>query len=526
VKPVDEVVEENKTGLLSIHPSWTRVRLREVADVLNGFAFSSTRFSQTEGLPLIRIRDISSDTTETRYAGDYESVYLISRGDLLVGMDGDFNCALWKGEQALLNQRVCKVVPTTELYQPKFLFYSLSPYLQAVNHATSSLTVKHLSSATVKELPLPLPPLSEQRRIVAKIEELFSDLDAGVAALERVRANLKRYRAAVLKAAVEGKLTEDWRAQHPDTEPASVLLERILTERRRQWEKDQLTKFAQAGKQPPKGWQARYQEPVNPQQPPPTLPDGWAWRSLEHLSSSVRPITYGILKPGAFSPQGIMMLRIVDIASGAVSFEGVHRVSQSLSDEYARTLLFGGEVLISLVGSIGLVAYFPGSTEAVNLHRNVGMIAPSSGVSGKYLRLVMSSHIVQKQIEGARTGALQPLLNLSDVRRLGVPITSTGEQEIIVERMESILTSLDQVEADVEVQLKRAARLRQGILKRAFEGRLVPQDPTDEPAEKLLEGIKQEIRQKSNSRITTRLNDGKKKESPVQGQLNLDKYDR
>ena len=96
-------------------------------------------------------------------------------------------------------------------------------------------------------LPFPIAPLNEQRRIVAKIEELFSDLDAGVVALERVRANLKRYRAAVLKAAVEGKLTEDWRAQHPDTEPASVLLERILTERRRQWEKDQLAKFAQAG---------------------------------------------------------------------------------------------------------------------------------------------------------------------------------------------------------------------------------------------------------------------------------------
>ena len=93
-----------------------------------------------------------------------------------------------------------------------------------------------------------MPLLAEQRRIVAKIEELFSDLDAGVVALERVRANLKRYRAAVLKAAVEGKLTEDWRAQHPDTEPASVLLERILADRRRQWEQAQLAKFAQAGK--------------------------------------------------------------------------------------------------------------------------------------------------------------------------------------------------------------------------------------------------------------------------------------
>ncbi|MFO0889888.1 MAG: hypothetical protein U0790_12195 [Isosphaeraceae bacterium] len=116
----------------------------------------------------------------------------------------------------------------------------------------------------MKAVRVPFAPINEQRRIVAKIEELFSDLDAGVAALERVRANLKRYRASVLKAAVEGKLTEDWRAQHPDTEPAPVLLERILTERRRQWEKDQLAKFAQAGKQPPKGWREKYVEPGRP----------------------------------------------------------------------------------------------------------------------------------------------------------------------------------------------------------------------------------------------------------------------
>jgi type I restriction enzyme S subunit len=125
-----------------------------------------------------------------------------------------------------------------------------------------TVNIAHLGATRFAELPLPVPPLGEQRRIVAKIEELFSDLNAGIAALERVRANLKRYRAAVLKAAVEGKLTEDWRAQHPDTEPASVLLERILTERRRQWEQAQLAKFVQSGKQPLKGWQERYPEPL------------------------------------------------------------------------------------------------------------------------------------------------------------------------------------------------------------------------------------------------------------------------
>ena len=151
-------------------------------------------------------------------------------------------------------------------------------------HKVCSAGQNTVSQGVLEKLLVPVPPLNEQRRIVAKIEELFSDLDAGIVALERVRANLKRYRAAVLKAAVEGKLTEDWRAQHPDTEPASVLLERILTERRRQWEKDQLAKFAQAGKQPPKGWQTKYQEPpcARPSEDYAELPSGWSWVSVDH----------------------------------------------------------------------------------------------------------------------------------------------------------------------------------------------------------------------------------------------------
>ena len=105
---------------------------------------------------------------------------------------------------------------------------------------------------------------------------MFSELDAGVAALERARERLKLYRASVLKAAVEGALTADWRAEHPDVEPASALLERILVERRRLWEEDQLRKFAAKGKPPPKNWRARYKEPIAPDTTGlPTLPKGW-----------------------------------------------------------------------------------------------------------------------------------------------------------------------------------------------------------------------------------------------------------
>lgn len=133
-----------------------------------------------------------------------------------------------------------------------------------------------------------LPPPAEQQRIVEKLEELLSDLDAGVAALERARANLKRCRAAVLKAAVEGRLTEKWRAAHPYTEPAKKLLESILSERRKKWEEAQLKKYAAKEQSPPKGWKDRYPEPAEPDVAAlPALPKGWCWATVEQLSTRV-----------------------------------------------------------------------------------------------------------------------------------------------------------------------------------------------------------------------------------------------
>ena len=156
-------------------------------------------------------------------------------------------------------------------------------------HKVCSAGQNTVSQGVLEKLLVPVPPLNEQRRIVAKIEELFSDLDAGVVALERVRVNLKRYRAAVLKAAVEGKLTEDWRAQHPDAEPASVLLDRILTDRHRKWEQDQLARFAQAGKQPPKGWREKFPKPVRVDVSElPQLPLSWCWAAVDQVIGFLR----------------------------------------------------------------------------------------------------------------------------------------------------------------------------------------------------------------------------------------------
>jgi type I restriction enzyme S subunit len=191
---VDEIVHGSRNPLLAVRPHWRRIRLREIASVLNGFAFKSAQFTKGEGMPLIRIRDVGSDSTDTNYVGEFDVRYIVEPGDLLIGMDGDFNCARWRGPRGLLNQRVCKVTLHSDQYRSRFLDYALPGYLKAINDATSSVTVKHLSSRTVEDIPLPFPSPDEQDEIVTELEKQFSRLDEAVANLKRVSTRLAAYR--------------------------------------------------------------------------------------------------------------------------------------------------------------------------------------------------------------------------------------------------------------------------------------------------------------------------------------------
>ena len=130
---VAEVIAADKTGLLSKHPSWERVKLSEVASILNGAPFDSAQFTTSSGTPLVRIRDVVSGETSTYYTGSFEDIYLVRRGDLLVGMDGDFNSGEWNSQNALLNQRVCKISPDNYCFSQKLLRHLLPNYLKAIN---------------------------------------------------------------------------------------------------------------------------------------------------------------------------------------------------------------------------------------------------------------------------------------------------------------------------------------------------------------------------------------------------------
>ncbi len=151
--------------------SWPNATLGDHIDVLSGFAFKSDRFNtESRGLPLIRIRDVLPGRTETFYDGDFEEHFLIKDGDILIGMDGEFNCSRWVGGKALLNQRVCRVKSSNGKLLDGYLFRFLPAALKKIEDKTPYVTVKHLSAKEIRNIEIPLPPLEEQRRIAAILD--------------------------------------------------------------------------------------------------------------------------------------------------------------------------------------------------------------------------------------------------------------------------------------------------------------------------------------------------------------------
>jgi type I restriction enzyme S subunit len=455
-KPVDQIVEETTNPLLVKHESWERIPIGDIAEIDNGFAFKSKSFNkQGEGMPLIRIRDVTRGETETYYDGEYDEPFLVNPGDLLIGMDGDFNSARWTGRQALLNQRVCRVRLTSDVFSEGFLTYALQPYLDEINKETSSVTVKHLSSKTVSQIPLPFPPLPEQRRIVARIEELFSRLDAGVAALRHAKAQLQRYRQSVLAAAVTGQLTQAWREQHPDTEPADELLERILEAHREKW-----------------NGRGKYKEPTSCENRDlPNLPQSWVWGTTTQLFNEIKDGTHDTPK---YQESGIPFITQKHIKPQGLVFEDYKFISQADHEHfYKRSNPEAGDILISMIGvNRGQSCIVP-ATEVFSI-KNVGLFKPHHELTNvKFLQTAVSSLPAQQRLLKKSKGGAQPFVGLTELRNWALPLPPLAEQHQIVAEVEARTTTIDHLDAELDRQITRSNRLRQSTLAAAFAGNLL-----------------------------------------------------
>jgi type I restriction enzyme S subunit len=374
-----------------------------------------------------------------------------------------------------------------------YLYYYLQRAKPLALELASGTTFQEVSGKRAAQIPLAIAPKQEQPRIVAKLEELFSDLDAGVAALERARANLKRYRAAVLKAAVEGKLTEQWRKAHPGVEPASKLLERILAERRRKWEEAQLAKSAAAGKAPPKGWKDKYPEPAKADTPNlPKLPEGWCWASIDQLALLVRN---GLPEKPSSDPPGFPILRINAVRPMSVDLTEVRYLSK-VREKVADYFLTDGDLLftryngsIELLGVCGMVRNC--QQETLHPDKLIRVKTALTSPLPEFIEIASNVGFSRKHIQArARTTAGQTGVSGGDIKETPLPLCPLEEQRCIIEEINARLSVINKSMSDMEMGIERATRLRQSILKRAFEGKLVPQDPNDEPASVLLERIR------------------------------------
>ena len=373
-----------------------------------------------------------------------------------------------------------------------FFFYFLQQKFrqEAKRAMTSGVGLLRVPTDYMRRVPIPLPPLPEQHRIVAKIEELFTKLDAGINALHKAQSQLKRYRQSVLKAAFEGKLTEAWRAEHQEEiEPASALLKRILKERRDKWEAEQLEQMRAKGKMPKDNkWKAKYKEPIAPDTSDlPELPNGWTWATVGSI---------GLVASGK-TPKGINDLNL----DGEIPFYKISDMNKLGNERFmqAAEIALDDDQTAKLgihVRERGTVI-FPKRGGAIATNKKRILSRPSAydlNIMGVLPYIVPTDFFYQWllsiDLAALSDGSNVPQLNHKDIDPLPFPLPPLFEQQAIVSEVDSRLSVADEVEKTVTAELKRAEQLRQSILKKAFSGKLVPQDPNDEPASVLLERIK------------------------------------
>jgi type I restriction enzyme, S subunit len=394
------------------------------------------------------------------------------------------------GIDAATNQAVCGIL-VPDLIATHYLFHFLFSRRRKLIELSKGGAQPNISQDIVRREVVPLPPLAEQHRIVAKIEELFTKLDSGVEALRTARAQLKRYRQAVLKAAVTGELTKQWREAHQaELEPASELLGRMLKERREKWEVNQLARMKEAHDDPKNSeWKRRYKPPAELfNLSLPLVPEGWSWVSADQICSQ---ITDGEHIQPRYQDEGFPMLTAKNVRDGYVDFSDVGYIAdRDFRNCLKRCAPQENDILIVSVGATTGRAAIVSDVAPFAIVRSVLMLRPL--VCPRYLLSCVQSSWCQTWISRASGSSAQAHLYILDTRKMPVPIPSLAEQQIIVDEVERLLSITDAVMQAIEQSLKQTERMRQSILKKAFEGKLVPQDPNDEPAELLLERIKTE----------------------------------
>ena len=402
-------------------------------------------------------------------------------------------------EPLATNQGFKSLVSAPSIFN-EYVYYYLLASREYARERASGTTFLELSGRAFGDLAIPLAPEIAQRRIVAKIEELFSELDKGVESLKTARAKLDVYRQSVLKHAFEGKITAQWREENKDKlETPEQLIARIKQEREARYQKQ-----LQEWKATVKEWEDSGKSGKKPHRPKklpkvtdllhdvtaklPPLPESWLWEKLGWMTCGVE---YGTGAKSAKTGR-VPVLRMGNIQNA--KFDWADLVYTSDDNEIAKYLLDDGDVLFNRTNSpelVGKTASYNGERSAIFAGYLIRVNHIRTVVDGQYLNLFLNSHIARQYGNNVKTdGVNQSNINGTKLSNYPFPYCSIEEQREIASILDEAFSVLDETEADIVQELQKADALRQSILRQAFAGQLVAQYPHDEPASVLLDRIR------------------------------------
>lgn len=444
----------------SLPIGWTWKNLGEIAQLLRGVSYRKEDASDKnrEGfVPILRATNIQDE----KLIIDNDLVYVPSKyvkgeqylksGDIVVCMSSGSKHLVGKTAQLIHEWNgsfgtFCAALRPYATINAKLMsyFFSSAEYRKFIREKSAGININNLKPSDFESLLIPVPPLPEQERIVAKIEELFTQLEAGTAALRRIQAGLKRYKASVLKAACEGRLV----AQDPSDEPAEELLRRM-------------------GKKPLEG------------EGLPGLPLGWCWGKIADIGADVKyAIVDGpfgsMLKVSDYVVGGDYPVLTISNIDDGFETDKLRYITKEKFNTIKRSAVHPGDILVAKIGaSYGKVGYYPEWMPIGVIPANLLKITVDEMIKKDYIFYYLQNVNFKKRLDKITKSTAQPAFNVSMFRELPIPIPPLVEQHRIVAEIERQLSVATEIEATVAGALVRSARLRQAILKQAFEGKLV-----------------------------------------------------
>lgn len=480
---------------LNLPPSWVMTSLEQMSWIEMGQSPDSSSYnSEGDGLPFFQGKaEFQALFPEIRKWCAAPGK-IVERGDILLSIRAPVGPTNIAPARSCIGRGLAGLRGEAGISQ-KYFFYFLRSIEQWLSQQGAGSTFAAVSGQFVRNIDIPIAPSAEQNRIVEKLEDLLTGLDAGVDELKRAQKKLAQYRQSLLKAAVEGALTAELRANNKPAETGAQLLERILQERRARWEAKQLAKFKEKDKVLPKNWQKKYPEPVQPDTTDlPELPQGWVWVCLDSLINEGPQ--NGLYLPSDQYGNGTPILRIDDYQIGWHRQRTDLNLVDTGSETIANYALNIGDLVINRVNSmthLGKCLLIDEAMTGVLFESNMMRLHLAEHCSVNFVAFYLGSNIGRGRLTtDAKWAVNQASINQQDVRRTPIPLPPLVEQQHIAEVLALQIENTERQLAAIHVALKQSTAQRQNILKAAFSGQLVPQDPSDEPASELLERIRAE----------------------------------